>query len=237
MGNSIFHFQQFSIYQDGVAMKVGIDGVLLGAWAKVAGVKTVLDVGTGTGLLALMLAQRNTSIFVDAIEINKSACKVAIENVAASAFEKQINVIEASLQDFTWRTKKTYDCVITNPPFFSEDVKPVNAARRIARHNESMPFRELLKCSRKLLQPEGVLFFIYPAKSNLVLDAQIMDFGMYIWEKVYVKPTEEKEANRVLYSVGLQKRVKKEFTLCVREKGTFSKTFRELTKTYYKNLK
>lgn len=218
-------------------MKVGIDGVLLGAWTKVHHANNVLDVGTGTGLLALMLAQKKPDIHVDALEIDELACQVAKANITASPFGGRINVVNEAMQNYASHSTKLYDLIISNPPFYDEDIKPKNATRRLARHSESLPFREFIDSSKNMLSETGEISFIYPYKKHFFLDEIIKDAGMFIKEKVFVKPSELKQPNRVMYRIGAVMCTKKESTIWLRENGEYAKFFRELTSEYYIHLK
>jgi tRNA1Val (adenine37-N6)-methyltransferase len=148
MANPWFHFKQFSIRQDRSAFKVGTDGVLLGAWTDVAGVETVLDVGTGTGLLALMLAQRSAAR-ITAIEIDGPSSDQARENTAASPWHNRISIMNTSLQDF--RPEGRFDLVISNPPFFQDSLRPPDNDRAISRHDALLTLKELATTVPRLM--------------------------------------------------------------------------------------
>ncbi|NLZ95345.1 MAG: methyltransferase, partial [Bacteroidales bacterium] len=129
MSNNFFRFKQFTVFQEHCAMKVGTDGVLLGAWAKVVDCSTVLDVGTGTGLIALMVAQRNRSSVIDAIDIDKGCVMQAEHNVINSPYSHRIDVHRESFQDFAQQIDTKYDLIISNPPYFKNSLKSPNLAR------------------------------------------------------------------------------------------------------------
>ena len=156
-----FRFKQFCVAQDRCAMKVGTDGVLLGAWAE--GGRCVLDIGTGTGLIALMLAQRYGDAAIEALEIDHAACLQAAENVADSPFSKQVRVIEGSLQTFVTDTR--YDAIVSNPPFYAAALHAPDRRRALARQTESLPFAELIRHARALLAPGGTFSVIVPTAS------------------------------------------------------------------------
>jgi tRNA1Val (adenine37-N6)-methyltransferase len=150
MANDYFRFKEFTIQQDRTAMKVGTDGILLGAWVGVKGVRKTLDVGTGTGLIALMLAQRGVHE-LDAIEIDESAARQAMENVAASPWTSRVTVNHVSLQEFALRTHSRYDLIVSNPPFYEHAYPTKSQGRAFARHGEGLPYADLLECSSALL--------------------------------------------------------------------------------------
>ena len=143
-----FTFKQFHIEQDECAMKVGTDGVLLGSWA--TGGKYILDIGTGTGLIALMLAQRFSSSHIDAIEIDTRAVMQAKRNVESSPFAEQITVKHCSLQNYSEK-QGLYDAIVCNPPYFENSMKNRNENKTIARHTDTLPFNVLIKSAYKLL--------------------------------------------------------------------------------------
>ncbi|MBO4905842.1 MAG: methyltransferase [Bacteroidaceae bacterium] len=159
VSNSYFQFKQFCIHHDRCAMKVGTDGVLLGAWAKLPESGRLLDIGTGSGLIALMAAQRCHSLVVTGIDIDSEAVAQARENVASSPFASRIAIIQSSLQDFT---PASFDAIVCNPPFFEESLLPPDINRSNARHTNSLPFSELVSRSASLLSPNGLLNVILP---------------------------------------------------------------------------
>ncbi len=154
MSNPFFQFKQFTIRHDKCAMKVGTDGVLLGAWAGTESCSRILDVGTGTGLIALMLAQRSKAV-VDAIDIEADACLQAQENAESSLFAGRINVFHSDLVDFAQASTHLYDLIVSNPPYFVDSLKCPNLQRNTARHTDTLTLEDLLQYSRKLLAPQG----------------------------------------------------------------------------------
>ncbi len=159
----MFRFKRFSIEQDRTPMKVGTDGVLLGAWVSVRGdERRVLDIGTGTGLIALMLAQRldNEDVYIDAVEIDEASAIQARENVAASPWARQVAVCHSDIQSFSPFAK--YDLIVTNPPYFVDSLLSPNPGRTAARHTTELSFSDLIASVVRLLNPEGRLSLILP---------------------------------------------------------------------------
>ena len=154
MPNTSFAFKQFTIKQDRCAMKVGTDAVLLGCWVIPNGSKTILDIGTGTGVIALMLAQK-TDAFIDAIDIDENAVKQAQENISDSKFSQRIKVTLNSFQDYSKDTDKRFDLIVSNPPYFEQSLKSTDEQRSQARHAYVLPFEELLDGVVKILNPKG----------------------------------------------------------------------------------
>jgi tRNA1Val (adenine37-N6)-methyltransferase len=198
MPNDWFEFKQFKILQDRCAMKVGTDGVLLGAWAALPVQGGVLDIGTGTGLIALMMAQRNAQIRIDAIEIDLEAARQAAGNVAESPWASRIRVEHCSFQNFLETAPCRYDLIISNPPFFSFSVKAGNDKRTLARHTETLSFDTMLAGSMQLLSPGGTLALILPVAEFDLFSEKAKVFGFFEQRRLTVYPTLEKPAVRIL---------------------------------------
>lgn len=161
MPGTSFAFKQFIIKQDKCAMKVGTDAVLLGAWVIPNGSKQILDIGTGTGVVALMLAQK-TEAHIDAIDIDENAFIQAKQNVSESKFANQVSVIHSSLQDYSKITSNKYNLIVTNPPYFEQSLKSSDEQRSFARHADVLPFEELIEGVTKLLDQKGKFCLILP---------------------------------------------------------------------------
>ena len=160
---SVFQFKQFSVNQDQTAMKIGTDGVLLGAWTPIENnPKSVLDIGTGTGIIALMLAQRSEAEQIDALEIDESAYEQAVENFENSPWGDRLFCFHAGLDEFVDDPEDEYDLIVSNPPFFSEDYRSDNEQRDLARFQEAMPFEELVEAADLLLSENGIFSVIIP---------------------------------------------------------------------------
>jgi len=156
-----FHFKQFSIAHDRCSMKVGTDGVLLGAWADIHTAHTLLDIGTGTGVIALMLAQRSAALAsIDAVELEKEDATQATENVLNSPWPDKVNIYTCAIQEFT--PGKRYDLIVSNPPYFVNSQEPPDKRRTQTRHTVSLPFEDLLQAVTRLLAPGGRFSIILP---------------------------------------------------------------------------
>jgi tRNA1Val (adenine37-N6)-methyltransferase len=184
MSSKPFQFKQFSIYQDKTAMKVGTDGVLLGAWAEINNeVFSILDIGAGTGLIALMLAQKCNAEVIDAIELNDEAYEQTVENFEQSDWGDRLFCYHASLQEFADEIEDKYDLIVSNPPFYTSTYKELSEERAMARHTESLSYTELLEGTSKLLSEQGSCAFIIPfqeeenfisiAKENMLFPTRI----------------------------------------------------------------
>ena len=200
-----FTFKQFHIIDDHTAMKVGTDGVLLGAWAK--GGTRILDIGTGTGLIALMMAQRFSTAQIDAIEIDKGALEDAHLNVSASPFNDRINILNSSLQDYASCSENQeggiYDAIVCNPPYFINSLKnPLQQQRTTARHTDTLSHQELIYHSERLLKPNGTLSVIIPSDNKDILEAEAIFNGLSILKITNIKTKSSKLAKRCLIEFG-----------------------------------
>ena len=164
---SKFQFKQFSIEQDRCAMKIGTDGVLLGAWAPIDNNPfSILDIGTGTGIIALMLAQRSGATQIDALEIDEDAYEQATDNFENSPWNDRLFCFHAALDEFVEEPEDEYDLIISNPPFYTEDYKSENQQRDLARFSDAMPFEELIEAADLLLSENGIFAVIIPFKEE-----------------------------------------------------------------------
>ena len=231
MSNDIFRFKQFSVRHDRCAMKVGTDGVLLGALGSVDG-KRILDIGTGTGLIALMAAQRNPEADVLGIDIDESAVAQAIENVAESPFSRRIECI---LQDvLTFESEAPFDAILCNPPFFTEDTLPDNRSRALARNNKCLPFPQLIKKVAVLLAENGTFSLIVPSALAQEIVGLCMENGLHLIRRCQIHTTARKPPRRTLLEFSRQNRSCEMQTLClVADDGTRSQQYQELTKDFY----
>lgn len=198
MSNHIFQFKQFSIDQSLCAMKVGTDGVTLGAVADVENAKRVLDIGCGTGLLCLMTAQRNELAEIVGIDIDEDAVCGATQNCEASKWSGRITIVGKSVQEYMQTNQSTFDKVITNPPYFEDSLKAPKANRTLARHTDSLPFSELASCVSTLLSQDGSLSIILPTDAHDKFEKIASDYGLYLKKKTLIYPKPGAEVKRVV---------------------------------------
>jgi tRNA1Val (adenine37-N6)-methyltransferase len=164
---SIFKFKQFSVKQDRCAMKVGTDGVLLGAWTPIENNPfSILDIGTGTGIIALMLAQRSNAEQIDALEIDEEAYEQAVDNFENSPWSERLFCFHAGLDEFIDEPEDEYDLIVSNPPFYSENFKTENSQRDLARFQDALPFEDLIEAADLLLSENGIFSVIIPYKEE-----------------------------------------------------------------------
>lgn len=232
-----FHFKQFSMHQDRCAMKIGTDGVLIGAWTAVenAGAARILDLGTGTGLVALMLAQRNAALAIDAVEIDGDAAQQAQENVDASPFAHQVRVHHTPVQE--WQPAYRYDHVVSNPPFFSAKPISPDAKRTTARHDATLPVSDLASAVHRLVKPDGRFSVVWPADREGELALALNALGFVVERRCSVYPTGDKPCHRVLCTFRASSTPMEvtEETLVIEQWGRagYSAGFLQLLKNYY----
>ena len=221
-------------------MKVGTDGVLLGAWVDVANVKKALDIGTGTGLIALMMAQRNVQLKIDAIDIDESACEQAEENFESSLWSERLTVKHQSLKQYAEETSCKYDVIVCNPPYFTNGVKAGDEKRRVARHADELTLDELFEYSHRLLSDNGRLGIVFPfADYNRVLNTA-ENRGLYPDEVVRVKPVAAKDFVRVLISFSKSDNndiKESELTIETDRRHFYTEEFKRLVEDFYLNVK
>ncbi len=197
--NKSFQFKQFSIERQNCGMPVSTDGVLLGAWANSGEKDKVLDIGTGTGLLSLMLAQRFNQIKITAVDIDKSAVLAAKYNIANSPWHRRISIEH---QDITkWQSLQTFGTIICNPPYFSNGQRAQNQARATARHTEQLPFLALINAVFTRLEDKGTAHFILPTAEAIDFILQAEQKGLRCIRLLLVKTTPEKPISRLLFSL------------------------------------
>ena len=228
----MFSFKQFTIHQDACAMKVGTDGVLLGALADVTAATHLLDIGTGTGLVALMLAQRNPSMSIDAIEIDSKAAKQAAENVAQSPWP-QIRVHCTALQTYT--ANQPYNLIVSNPPYFVNSLKAPKAERTTARHTDSLSFNELVAGVDRLLSPSGKFWVILPADEQTNFCQLAQEKGLYPYRLIHVHPRAEKPAKRIVMGFSRTQITAQQEHLTIEkeQRHQYTDAFAQLTAPFY----
>lgn len=198
----MFTFKQFTVNQDRCAMKIGTDAVLLGAWTPIINNPySILDIGTGTGVLALMLAQRSTAEQIDAIEIDDAAFEQATDNFEASPWNDRLYCFHAGLDEFMDEPEDEYDLIISNPPFYTEDYKTENTSRDLARFEDALPFEDLVEAADLLLSENGIFSVIIPFKEEERFLALAKDFELYPLKISRVKGTPTTEIKRSLLAL------------------------------------
>jgi tRNA1Val (adenine37-N6)-methyltransferase len=238
MAENTFRFKQFEIKQENCAMKVGTDGVLIGAWAKIEDAQHILDVGTGTGLIAIMLAQRTHSAKITAIDIDKDSYLQAKENVAKSNWNHRINVMHHSMQEFSSDLTKKFELIVSNPPYFSNAFKPVNQGRSLARHTDTLSFVEFFQYAVKLLTSEGRIAMIIPNEIHKGLIETAEGKGFFLKRLCTIFPNPEKPAKRMMLEfskchVPASEIVNEDLTIELYQRHIYSPKYMKLTADFY----
>lgn len=195
----MFQFKQFKIEQDRCAMKVGTDGVLLGAWTPlINNPYNILDIGTGTGVIALMLAQRSQAEQIDAIEIDDDAYEQATENFENSSWNDRLYCYHAGLDEFVEEVEEEFDLIVSNPPFYTDDYKSGDNQRDNARFEDSLPFEELVEAADYFLSDQGIFALIIPFKEEEKITTLCKERALYPLKITRVKGTPTSEIKRSL---------------------------------------
>lgn len=232
MPKSSFKFKQFTIYHDKCAMKVGTDGVLLGAWAPVENAKRILDVGTGTGLIALQLAQRNPQAEIVAIEIDPIAAEQAAENVSRSLWADRINVECRDFRDYSPENK--FDLIVSNPPYFINALKCPDEQRCTARHTGSLNYTLLFQRSAHLLWEQGGISIIIPSEAEKAVMDAAWSHKFFPLHRLQVFTKPGKPCRRILLTFGFQEKKCIEENLCIEvEHNEYTAEYIALTKDFY----
>lgn len=237
MANPYFNFKMFTIRQDRCAMKVGTDGVLLGAWVHTDACTNLLDVGTGTGLIALMLAGRCTAA-IDAVDIDKDACEQAADNVAASPFAGRIQVYHQPFGAYAALSPVKYDLIVSNPPYFAGSLKCPDNQRTTARHTDTLSLGDLIKDSLSLLTPSGRIALVLPSDREQELSALATANSLHLVRRTDVLPRPGAAPKRMLVELSrLQLAECHTRTLVIEEaRHQYTPEYIELTRDFYLNM-
>lgn len=230
--SDVFQFKHFAIKQNLCAMKVGTDGVLLGAWTK-APTGNVLDIGCGSGLISLMIAQRNPNTQIDAIDVDQNAFLQTTENIANSEWKHSIKLHHTTLQNFT--TDKKYQLIVSNPPFFVNATKSANNSKNIARHTDELSFNDLLHHVSKLLEKEGVFSVVLPIIEEVEFCKIASVHELFLNRICYVKPNLQKEPKRILMEFSLTNTpvIMESVTIETEKRHHYTEEYRNLTQDFY----
>ena len=234
MSNNYFCFKQFAVVQDNTAMKVGTDGVLLGAWCDCANARRVLDVGTGTGLIAMMVAQRSEAQ-VTAVEIDSSACIDAVGNFGNCPWSDRIELFNLPIQEFAADCTDRFDLIVSNPPFFSNSLKAPGAGRALARHDDSLPVTDLFDCAARLLADNGRLSVIIPADRLDDYNAEASRHRLTAVRRAMLRPSPDQPFHRAMVEYGYGAALATDEVICIEttEHGVYSPEYVALTRDFY----
>ena len=235
-----FTFKQFQVNQDRCAMKIGTDGVLLGAWTPLINNPfNVLDIGAGTGILSLMLAQRSNAApnnvgIIDAIEIDEDAYEQCVENFEASPWGDKLFCFHAGLDEFVDEPEDEYDLIISNPPFYTDDYKSDNSSRDLARFEDALPFEELIEAAALLLSDNGIFSVIIPFKEEERFVAMCKELDLFPLKMTRVKGTPTSEIKRSLLAFCRMEQTPLIDELVIEiSRHNYTSEYIELTKEFY----
>lgn len=239
MGGNTFRFKRFTVGQDGCPMKVGTDGVLLGAWCRVRQTdKRLLDIGTGTGVITLMLAQRTeiVSSTIDSVELNLQSCLKAQENFNASGWDGRINLHHLPVQEYAAGVQPgTYDNIVSNPPYFIGSLLSPDASRNPARHTGTLSYEDLIAACSAMLAPDGIVSLILPAAEGKIMTGLAEQSGFHVSRRTEVWSTPQSGPKRLLLEFSRQAGEVETSSLIIEDDGpgTFSEEYRTLTRDFY----
>lgn len=235
MSNKPFIFKRFTVNQDRCAMKIGTDSVLLGAWTSLKNNPfSILDIGAGTGILALILAQRSQADLIDAIEIDDGAYEQCVENFENAPWSDRLFCYHASLEEFVKEIEDQYDLIISNPPFYLEDYKTENGQRDLARFSDALPFDHLLDSVSKLLSPKGLFSVIIPFKEQEHFIYLASKFKLFPNRILHVKGNPTSKIKRSLLEFSFHKNEAKMNGLIIEtSRHQYTEDYINLTKDFY----
>ncbi|MDO7170909.1 tRNA1(Val) (adenine(37)-N6)-methyltransferase [Mariniflexile sp. AS56] len=235
MSSKPFNFKQFTINQDQCAMKIGTDGVLLGAWSPIEQHPfAILDIGAGTGIISLMLAQRCDAEIIDAIEIDDAAYEQCVDNFEQSPWGDRLFCYHAALEEFVEEIEDQYDLIISNPPFYSEDYKSENEQRDLARFNDALPFDHLIESVSKLLSEDGIFCVIIPFKEETEFIKLAAASKLFPNRILHVQGNSTSEIKRSLIAFSFRESaIKKETLIIETGRHEYTEDYINLTKDFY----
>lgn len=235
MSTKPFKFKEFTINQDQCAMKIGTDGVLLGAWASLENNPlSILDIGAGTGVLALMLAQRSHAKLIDAIEIDDNTYEQCVDNFEQSPWADRLFCYHASLEEFVTEIEDKYDLIISNPPFYSGDYKTKNSQRDLARFQNAMPFDHLIDSVSRLLSKNGIFSVVIPFKEESLFINLALKANLYPNNILRLKGSPSSETKRSLIEFSfLESDIKIKELIIETERHQYTQDYINLTKDFY----
>ncbi|HEX6889824.1 MAG TPA: methyltransferase [Chryseolinea sp.] len=228
-----FHFKQFSIRHDRCAMKVGTDAVLLGSWVNVSNAEKILDIGTGSGVIALMLAQRtSSSTRLESVEIEKNSAEQATDNVANSPWSSRIGVHQVAVQNYFPETR--FDLIVTNPPYFNNSLKPQHHGRHQVRHTSSLTYEELLSAVLRLLTSDGRFNLILPYEEAMIFTELASRHHLCCNRRYHFKTRREKSVERTLLEFSTNNHWVDEGEILLYDEGLdWSSSYRRLISDFY----
>lgn len=232
-----FHLKPFSLHHHRSTMKVGTDAMLLGAWAKIGAAQSILDIGTGCGIVSLLLAARSNAK-ITAIDIDTDSIEEASENFKQSAFNGRMQAIQADLNDFSKIQNQLFALIVSNPPFFVNNLKPEDEKRKKARHTESLTYTQLCEGVYNLLETEGKFFVVLPYDESRQFVKLAKKNGLFPKTQLLIFPREGMLPNRIIieFSKTNEGKTKSEKFTIRNSEDKFTQQYIDLLKDYYLNL-
>jgi tRNA1Val (adenine37-N6)-methyltransferase len=227
---SVFRFKQFAIIQEKSALKVGTDALLLGARVDAISRGNILDIGSGTGVISLMLAQRSQKAIIDAVELDELAAEESSMNFRNSSWADRLQIHHADF--FTWKTEKTYQLIVSNPPFYIDGLKPEDERLAASKH-AVFDFTEFLEKGASLLSPEGKVWFIYPSLHDHALMKSFQKVGLNLSIKISVYGKPGKLNRYIVALTKLSSEIVLEEILVKEDNGAYSEQYKQLTKDFH----
>ncbi len=229
-----FQFKEFSLEHKIAPMKIGVDGILLGSWAEVENARHILDIGTGCGLIAMLLAQRNKKANIIGVEIDPATAEEAGENVRSSPWPSRITIVTNAIQDFALEARQEFDMIVSNPPFFTGGTLSLNENRLAVRHTTKLSHSDLFAAVRKLLSQEGSFSVILPYLEGRRFIEMVEAYGFHLKRLCHVHPTPGGKVERMLITLGRRRTEVEQESVTIRNlDGSFSDQYRRLTSDFY----
>lgn len=229
-----FFFKKFALFHHRSTMKIGTDAILLARWVEVNENDAVLDIGTGCGLIPLMLAQKGVKR-ADAVEIDRDSYEEAVQNFSNSAWKSRLFAVNDDVKHYSEICTKKYDLIVSNPPFFFGDNIPEKAKKGLARHTNTLSYNDLLIAVKKLLKPDGRFALVLPARESVTFLKDAENQGFYLKKEMKIVPVEGKEPNRINMQLVVNQTDKTETEIFVLRNAdhSFTKDYKEFLKDYY----
>ena len=229
-----FFFKRFALFHHRSTMKIGTDAIMLAKWVEVSENDDVLDIGTGCGLIPLMLAQKGIKS-ADAVEIDRDSYDEAAKNFINSAWKSQLYAINDDIKDYAARCEKKYDLIVSNPPFFFGDNIPEKAKKGLARHTNTLSYNDLLKSVKRLLKPDGRFALVLPAIESKTFLKDAENQGFFLKKEMKIVPIEGKEPNRINMQLVVNQcdEIESEVFVMRKPDHSFTKEYKEFLKDYY----
>ncbi len=232
MYDNIFHFKQFSINDSDCGMKVCTDSVLFGAWINVANAKKILDIGTGSGLISLMLAQKSSAT-ITAIEICGEAANNAAINFLNSPWANRLQIINSSFEDYVKTSFEKYDTIVCNPPWYN-CIKPLDSKRKTAKHRETLEYETIVAGVNKLLSNTGIFHVVLPCSESENFRHKALISGLYLNSEILIYTKINNKPKRIFMSFGFErKNIEKEYISIYDKNGQYSDKYKKIIYDFY----